>query len=164
MKQILIVLNATFLMLTASMYLGTGWSLWLFQFQSAPHMTIDNYYWTFVPQVQAASVFFTWMTSLMIVSLIIMIWVEWKTDMRWIAILVLLSLLAATGFTVWYIFPYNDTMESHITDPALLTATLDKWISLNRVRVILWTVEWAGMMWYFAKRAWQGLQAAPNQQ
>jgi len=39
-----------------------------------------------------------------------------------------------------------------------------QWISLNRVRVILWTVEWAGMMWYFAKRAWQGLQAASSEQ
>ena len=151
------VLNGSFLLLTASIYLGTGWSLWLFQFPVAAHLTPDTYYWAFVPQVEYASTFFTWMTALMILSALIMTWMEWKSGFRWVPIVLLLAVLAATGLTVKFIFPYNDAMKAGIHDQTLLQATLDKWIALNKVRVSLWTVEWAAIMWYFARRAYQAL-------
>jgi hypothetical protein len=157
MKAFWRVLNASFLFLTTAMYLGTGWSMWLFQFPVAPHLTPDNYYWVFVPQVASATAFFTWMTSFMIASALLMLWLEWSGGIRWVPIVVLVSVLVATGLTIWFIFPYNHDMSAGITDPTKLQSTLANWIRLNRVRVLLWTVQWGAVMYYFARRAWQSL-------
>ncbi len=62
-----------FLFLCTAMYLGTGWSLVLFSFPIASKLRPDNYYNQFVPQVTAATKFFTVMTVLMVVSAILMI-------------------------------------------------------------------------------------------
>ncbi|WP_010099432.1 hypothetical protein [Burkholderia ubonensis] len=64
----LLIANHAFLLLCASMYLGTGASLVLFSFPVAPQLTTDNYYLQFVPQVTAATAFFTVMTKLMLAS------------------------------------------------------------------------------------------------
>ena len=124
------------------MYLGTGWSLVLFSFPIAPQMTVDNYYTHFVPQVTAATQFFTYMTQLMIVLSIIMIIAEWKTFYRWFPIVVLLGVVAATALTLLFIFQYNQAMREGITDPGQLKETLSNWMRLNRIRVSLWTVQW----------------------
>jgi len=160
MKALFTVLNASFLFLTTAMYLGTGWSMWLFQFPVAPQLTPDNYYWVFVPQVASATAFFTWMTSLMIASALVMLWLEWNNGIRWVPIVVLAGVLVATGLTIWLIFPYNNAMSAGIKDPAVLQSTLAGWIRLNRVRVLLWTLQWASMMYYFARHARQSLAAA----
>jgi hypothetical protein len=147
--------NALFLLLTASMYLGTGWSLWIFQFPSAASLTPENYWYAFVPQVHAATVFFTWMTALMLLSCIFMAVSEWTTGYRWVPIVVFLAVVLATVLTKLYIFPYNATMEAGIKSQALLTETLGKWITLNKVRVSLWTVEWAAMAAYVGLRLYR---------
>ncbi|MFZ0745566.1 MAG: hypothetical protein WAM85_14235 [Terracidiphilus sp.] len=160
MKAAFTVLNASFLFLTTAMYLGTGWSMWLFQFPVAPHLTTESYFWVFVPQVASATTFFTWMTSLMMLSAIIMLWLEWKGGIRWVPIVVLLSVLVATGLTVWLIFPYNNAMSAGIHDQTQLQSILAHWIDLNRVRVLLWTVQWASMMYYFGRRAYDAIRPA----
>ena len=147
--------NALFLLLTASMYLGTGWSLWIFQFPSAASLTPANYWFAFVPQVEAATSFFTWMTALMLLSCIFMAVSEWTTGYRWTPIVVFLAVVLATVLTKLYIFPYNATMEKGITSQALLTETLGKWITLNKIRVSLWTVEWAAMAAYAGLRLYR---------
>jgi hypothetical protein len=158
MKMTLLLINASFLFLTTAMYLGTGWSMWLFQFPVAPHLTPATYYWVFVPQVAAATQFFTVMTWLMIASSLVMIWTEWKGTLRWVPIVVFLGILGATGVTIWLIFPYNDAMTKGITDPAQLGSILASWIKLNRVRVLIWSVQWSAMMFYFARLALVGKQ------
>jgi hypothetical protein len=159
MKPLWTVLNASFLFLTTAMYLGTGWSMWLFQFPVAPRLTPGTYYWVFVPQVASATAFFTWMTSLMIASALVMLWLEWKGGIRWVPIVVLLSVFVATGLTVWLIFPLNNAMAAGIKDQAQLQSILSRWMNLNRVRVLLWTVQWGAMMYYFGRRAWEGIQS-----
>jgi hypothetical protein len=63
-----LAINNLFLFLCTAMYLGTGWSLVLFSFPIAAKLRPDNYYNQFVPQVTAATKFFTVMTVLMAVS------------------------------------------------------------------------------------------------
>ena len=150
MKAILFTLNAAFLFLCVSMYLGTGWSFVLFSFPVAPRLTVDNYYLVFVPEVAAATTFFTGMTKLMIVSCGIMIWAEWKTAYRWVPIVVLLAVIAATVLTLHWIFPFNAEMSNGIKDQAELQRVLASWIATNKIRVGLWTLQWAAMMAYFA--------------
>ena len=153
MSKKLIVLNHSLLFLCISMYLGTGWSLVLFSFPVAPDLTVDNYYMQFVPQVTAATQFFTYMTILMMALGGVMIFTTWKTRYRWVPIVVLLGVFAATGLTMWKILPLNELMSAGITDQAALHDILSRWMTLNRVRVGLWTVQWLAMMSYFGLEA-----------
>ncbi|MCY1045032.1 hypothetical protein OV208_27205 [Corallococcus sp. bb12-1] len=145
--------NACLLFLCVSMYLGTGWSLVLFTFPIAPQLTVDNYYLQFVPQVQAATRFFTGMTMVMMLSAVVLAWRERRTSLRWYPLMVLLAVVVATLLTRIFIFPYNDEMAAGITSPERLTEVLGAWMRMNRVRVGLWTVQWLSMLGYFVHRA-----------
>ncbi len=150
MKSTLALLNRALLFLCTSMYFGTGWSLALFFFPMAAHLTTSNYALVFVSPVANATTFLTVMTKVMLVSNVVMIVTDWKTPYRWWPVLVMLALIAATLLTVYGIFPYNHLMDAGITDETVLHQTLSKWMTLNLVRFSLWTVEWLGMMAYFA--------------
>jgi MFS superfamily sulfate permease-like transporter len=150
-KAGLLIANHTVLLLCASMYLGTGGSLVLFSFPVASQLTPANYYLQFVPQVQAATAFFTTMTKLMLACGTIMLIAEWRGPLRWVPIVVLAAIIVSTALTLVWIFPLNDKMASHIQDPGELRTVLDEWMRLNRVRVALWCVQWAAMAWYFAR-------------
>jgi len=157
-------LNACLLLLCTSMYLGTGWSLVLFSFPIAPRLTVDNYYLQFVPQVTAATRFFTWMTLVMLASAVVMFLGERRTPFRWYP--VILGVLAATLLTRFLIFRYNAEMAAGIHDPARLRQVLSTWMATNRLRVALWTVQWLAMATYFAHkvlRAERAGQAIPGQ-
>lgn len=149
----LLMANNVFLLLCVSMYLGTGGSLVLFNFPIAPQLTPDTYYLPFVAPVHAATEFFTTMTQLMIASGIVMLISEWRSPTRWVPIVVLLAVGAATAVTIVWIFPLNAAMDSHIQDAAELKRVLDEWMRMNTVRTALWCVQWAAMAWYFARWA-----------
>jgi len=157
----LIRLNDALLFACVSMYFGTGWSLILFQFPIIPKLTPDNYYMQFVPAVDAATKFFTYMTIVMMILAAVMIITEWKSGWAWVPILVLLAVIAATVLTVKVILPLNTEMRNGIHDAAHLQDVLTHWATLNKVRVSLWTVQWLAMMTYYAARAKPGREGAP---
>jgi hypothetical protein len=148
-KKFFLGINHSVLFLCTSVYLGTGWSLVLFSFPIAPELTPDNYYMQFVPQVTAATNFFTYMTMVMIASAVVMIVAEWRSYLRWFPIGVLLGVVLATALTMIFIIPYNEQMSAGIKDAAVLREVLDKWMNLNVVRVCLWTFQWLCMMAFF---------------
>jgi hypothetical protein len=152
------IANAALLFLCCSMYFGTGWSMGLFSFPIRPQLTVDNYYLVFVPEVAAATRFFTYMTSVMMISAAVMIFTEWRSPLRAIPIIVLVAVVMATVLTIVWIFPYNDAMTAGIKDPAVLADTLKAWMDLNWVRIALWSVQWAAMMLYFAVHSAAALQ------
>lgn len=154
-SRVPLALNHTLLFVCTAMYFGTGWSLVLFNFVVAGQLTVDNYYLQFVPQVTAATAFFTGMTLVMLATAAVMTWAEWRTRYRWVPVVVLLGVVAATALTMVFILPYNETMAAGITDPAELSETLASWMTLNRVRVGLWTVQFGAMLFYFASRAFR---------
>ena len=161
-KRILLGLNHSLLFLCTSMYLGTGWSLLLFTFPIAPQLTPDNYYMQFVPQVTAATQFFTYMTMVMLATALIMIITEWRSYLRWFPIGVLLGVILATALTIIYIIPYNEQMAAGIKDAVVLREVLDKWMQLNVIRVSLWTIQWLCMMAYFFIKYLNSYQAKVN--
>ncbi len=155
------IANAALLFLCCSMYFGTGWSMGLFSFPIRSQLTVDNYYLVFVPEVAAATRFFTYMTAVMGVSAALMIFTERRSWLCAIPIIVLVAVVVSTVLTVVWIFPYNDAMTSGIKDPAVLAKTLEAWMDLNWVRIALWSVQWAAMMLYFAVRGATGLREDP---
>lgn len=159
-RTVLHMLNACLLFLCTSMYLGTGWSLVLFSFPIAPQLTVDNYYLQFVPQVTAATRFFTWMTLVMLASAVVLFLAERKSPLRWYPAIVFLAVVAATLLTRFLIFRYNAEMAAGIRDPERLREVLSAWMSTNFIRVSLWTVQWLGMMGYFVHRLLRAEQPA----
>jgi hypothetical protein len=159
-KSALLIANHAVLFLCASMYLGTGGSLVLFSFPVAAELTPDNYYLQFVPQVEAATRFFTYMTQVMIVTALIMLIAEWRQRTRWVPIVVLVGVAAATLLTIRMILPLNARMAAHITDAVELHSVLDRWMTLNRWRFALWAVQWGALVWYFARWGRRGRYGA----
>jgi hypothetical protein len=162
-RPLLHTLNACLLFLCASMYLGTGWSLVLFSFPIASQLTVDTYYLQFVPQVTAATRFFTWMTLVMLVSAAVLFLAERRGRLRWYPAIVFLGVVAATLLTRFLIFRYNAEMAAGIGDPTRLREVLAAWMTTNRIRVGLWTVQWLAMMGYFAHKLLRAMQPASDE-
>jgi hypothetical protein len=148
-----LILNNAFLLMCTSMYFGTGWSLVLFSFPVASQLRPDNYYLQFVPQVQAATRFFTVMTTLMLAAAIVMLVEEPDHSLRWIPIVVLVAVAAATILTVSLILPDNRRMKAGIKDDGELQTLLKRWMARNRIRVALWTVQWLAVATWFGIKA-----------
>lgn len=151
----LLVLNHVILLLCCSIYLGTGVSLVFFQFPLEPQLTIDNYYLIFVEPVTNATRFFTYMTILMLVCAVVMLATEWFSGLRWVPLVVLLAVIAATALTMVVIIPLNKELAAHVTDPSRLKTVFGDWSNMNRVRVSLWCVQWSAMAYWFYRMALQ---------
>jgi Mn2+/Fe2+ NRAMP family transporter len=147
-----LILDASLLLLCCSMYLGTGWSLVLFSFPGRSKLTVQNYYDQFVPQVERATRFFTWMTVVMMAAAVVLIVAERDSFLVIAPAVVLAGVIAATALTLKFIIPYNKRMAAGITDNTELQTVLGRWIFLNWIRVSLWTVQWVAITAFFA---WQ---------
>jgi hypothetical protein len=155
MKTKLLLLSYAILFAGVSIYFGTGWSTVIFQFPTLPELNVNNYYLHFVPQVAAATGFFTVLVPLMCLICLVMIKMEWRTGFRWVPMVVFLCIIAASGITYFLIFPINHEMAGRITDPQQLEVAMSKWVQYTWYRVALWSIEWATLMYYFAARAYQ---------
>jgi len=51
-------------------------------------------------------------------------------------------------------------MSAGITDPTELNQVLDKWETLNWIRISLWSVQWAAMIVWFVDKAHGAVGAA----
>jgi hypothetical protein len=162
MKQKLLLLNHSILFLGVSIYFGTGWSTYLFDFPVVPKLNVDNYYLHFVPQVAAATKFFTVLVPVMVIAGIILAVAEWRTCFRWVPIVVVLAVCSASFVTMHFVFPLNHLMAAPITDPQQLTEVMDKWLQYTRVRIGFWSLEWLTLMYYFAAKVAAGKGAVEN--
>lgn len=144
-----LAVNNIALFLCTSMYLGTGWSLVLFSFPAAKKLHPDNYYEQFVPQVTAATKFFTVMTTVMIALGIAMLVGEPARGYWVLPAIVLAGVVAATVLTVVAILPDNRKMAAGIKTQAELDVILRRWMARNWIRVGLWTVQWSAMAIWF---------------
>ena len=151
-----LLLSYVLLFACASMYFGTGWSLILFQFPTMSELTPENYHSHIVPQVKAATRFFTYMTNLMIILSIVMIIGEWGTSLSWVPWVVLAGVVAATALTILFIFKLNERLFDGISDPDELSEVLRSWRTTNAIRVSLWTVQWLALAVWFVTKVERG--------
>jgi hypothetical protein len=70
--------------------LGRAGPLTLFSSPTAENLTVANYYDQFVPRVTRATPFFTWMTSVMLATAVIMAVSEWDHRL-WAPVVVLVG-------------------------------------------------------------------------
>ena len=154
----LLLVSHGLLLLSASMYLGTGGSIAFFQIPSFGEFTVDNYAAYIVEPVARATQFFTVMTMVMYVAAVIMLVAERRSPMRWIPAAVLVLLTGSTLVTIYLIFPYNQEMRDGITDPARLHVVLQDWIRVNWFRFSLWWAMWGCLGVYYSIRLRQALR------
>jgi len=147
------VIVAALMLLFASMYLGTGWSLVLFSFPIAPRLTPETYELPFIEPVKHATQYFTWMTVAMLVAAVALLIGEADSEYLWAPIVYLAGVIAATALTMLFIFPYNKELKAGVTDQERLRVLLGKWMRLNVVRTSLWTVQWIAIALYFVLKA-----------
>ena len=153
MKQKLMVLNNAYIFFGTSIYVGVLWALHFFWFPSWRGFKVDNYYDQFIPETTAATSFFTIVVPIMLLCYLIMVWKEWRTSMRWIALGAFACLVATTIVGTLLIIPVNKILAQHITDQAQLTELFQRWMFLNDVRWVLMTLSWVLMMYYFGAKA-----------
>jgi hypothetical protein len=153
MSSTLRTLDALVLLAAASMYLGTGWSLVLFQLPDIKDLTPETYAIPFVKPLARAVRWFTIQTYVMIAASIVVIVGEWNTGYVWVPITYLVLTMAAGLFTTKFVFPLNKRMADGITDPEEVKKVLPEWAKLNRIRNWAWTAEWVVMAVYFGVRA-----------
>ncbi len=147
------VVVAAFMLLFASMYLGTGWSLVLFSFPLAPRLTPETYALPFLEPIRNATRFFSIMTAAMLVAGAALIVGEADSEYLWVPIVYLAGVIGATLVTVLLIFPYNKELRAGVTDPDRLRVVLRKWMRLTVARVALWTMQWVAVALYFVLKA-----------
>jgi hypothetical protein len=148
------------LLLFASIYLGMGWSLVLFQFPGAVETTrAHNFPDRFGGPVRRAVGFFSVVSVLMFVGGILLTIDQWDQGARryW-PLLYAVGVAAATTFTVVLILPVNRALYREIADDRQFRTLLSRWMRLNVVRTGLWTVEWVAIVGWFLLLAMEGLR------
>lgn len=149
MKKILLAINHSYLMFGVTIYVGVLWALHYFWYPSWEVMTVDVVQDHFIRPTSAATDFFWIVVPLMFLANAILIWREWKTPLRWTAIIAMLCLIGASYVGQVHIIPVNDEIAQGITDPALLSEKLSHWMMLNDIRWIIMSIMWLAMMYYF---------------
>jgi hypothetical protein len=145
-----VIADAMVLLLCASMYLGTGWSLTLFTLPGRHAMTVHTYYDQIIAPIQRATRFFTGMTIVMVVTAIALIVAEWGDPYVLAPIAVLAAVVGATALTTLVIFRYNRRLKAGITDERELHEVLERWAFWNWFRLALWTAQWVSVAVYVA--------------
>ncbi len=159
MKSPWVVFTNAFVFFGTTLYVGVLWALHFFWFPSWSNLKVDNYYDQFIPQTSTATEFFTVLVPLMFLGHVIMCWKEWKTRMRWISIGALACLGAATYVGTLHIIPVNKILAGRLTDQAQVTELLQKWMGLNDIRMVLMTLGWLLLMYYFGSKAYRADRA-----
>jgi hypothetical protein len=141
------------LLLFASMYLGLGWSLVLFHFPGAADTTRREHFpERFGAPVRRAVGYFSVQSLLMVAGSILLTITEWdEGGYKWGPLVYLVGAIVATAFTVVFILPVNRGLYEDIDDEERFRGLLVRWIRLNVIRTLMWTVEWLAMaLWFVA--------------
>jgi uncharacterized membrane protein len=106
---------------------------------------------------------FTILVTLMVICESLLIWQLWHTPFRIWAILALILLVAATGVHLTFLKPINDELASHAPTLARLQGLLIPWVHYNRIKVILWNLEWLNLAVVFVRQSavYFAVKAAP---
>lgn len=144
---------AFFLLLFASFYMGFGMSMAIFQFPGALDRTSPGQFpERFGGPLKLAVIFLTVWTTLMLAGGLVMTIAEWDHgNYRWAPLVYLVATVVATTITLALIFPVNKVLNTPTDDAVMFRSTLARWIRLNLLRAVVWTIEWLAMaLWFVA--------------
>ncbi len=148
----LLNINAGYSFLVSSVYMGVMWALHFFWYPSWNTMRLENAQNQFVSPTTAATNFFTILVPIMMLSSIIMMITEWKTNVRWTTIIIFLGIVASTIVGKLIIIPINITIAHGVASQEIFDGLLQRWMVLNNWRMFITTIMWSGCLFYFMFR------------
>ena len=87
----------------------------------------------------------------MFVAGAVMIWMEWKTPQRWLAVFALACIVGATVVGQVLIIPVNETIAAGVM-PDVITGLFERWMLYNDIRWVIMTVMWLTLLVYFIRK------------
>lgn len=148
-KNILLDINNFILMFGASVYMGLWCALHVIWYPSWRAVKLDSVQDHFINPINHAITFFTILVCIMSVTNIVMIIAEWKTKFRWIAIINLILLFIVTYLFKSTILPVINEIAAGLPTQEALAEKMKKWMFLNDIRWVFYSVIWTLFMYYF---------------
>lgn len=142
-------------MFGASVYMGLWCALHIIWYPSWKNVTLDNVMGQFINPINYAITFFTILVSVMTVTNIILIIAEWKSKYRWLLIFNLLLLFIVTYLFKSTILPVINEIKAGLPSEAALTEKMTKWMFLNDIRWVFYSVIWSLFMFYFINKKYE---------
>lgn len=152
MKSIFLVVNHAYLFFGTTLYVGVLWALHFFWYPSWSAINLGNIHDHFLLPIDEATEFFWIVVPLMLVANGIMIYFERKTRQIWPAILALICICSASYVGQELIFPINDIIAKGVENQATLNDLLKDWMFYNDVRMLIMTIMWVTLMYYFVSK------------
>lgn len=156
MKNRLLAVNHGYYFWGTSIYVGLLWSLHFIFYPSWNSITPASVQDHFMVPVNAATAFFTVVVPIMLVAGAVMIYCEWRTRQRWVAVLAYASLLLMMVVGGFLIRPINERIAAQIEagtlDASALSALLGDWMLYNDLRLVIMTAMWLVLLYYFFKK------------
>ena len=137
----------------ASWHMGLMVSLLLLWYPAWNGLTINTVKTNFDIPAQTATHLFVVMVPIAITTAFILIVVEWKSVLRWPAIVAFLGLTGASVMAKYFLFPINDVIYAGVKSQDELTKLLVKWMALNNWRVFFSTLSWVAMMTFYTLKS-----------
>lgn len=139
------------LLLMASIYLGTGFSMMVLQLPGMKKsLNPSNFDDRMNAPIRRATTAFAVQVLLMVLGGIVLTVAEWDEGAyRYAPLLYVVATVAATAWTMLVIFPVNQRLRDTNADPDQFRRLLDHWTRLSTVRFALWIVEWAAITSWF---------------
>ena len=149
LKTVLLNINNGYTFFVASMHMGLMTALVLFWYPSWEGLKIDSIQNNFgIPAILATKLFVI-LIPIMMLTASIMIVSEWKTPLKWPAILVLIGIMGSTAMAKYFIFPINDIIYAGVKTNEELKVLLLRWMVLNNWRVFFSVLTWLSMFAFY---------------
>jgi len=133
----------------ASWHMGLMISVWLLWYPSWNGLTINTVKNNFDIPAQTATHLFVVMVPIAITTAFVLIIAEWKSGLRWPAIVAFLGLTGASVMAKYFLFPINDIIYAGVKSEDELTQLLVRWMALNNWRVFFSALTWIAMMTFY---------------
>lgn len=155
LKTILLNINNGYTFFVASMHMGLMTSLVLFWYASWEGLNIDTIQNNFGIPATLATKLFVILIPIMMITATIAIISEWKTSLKWPAILVLIGVMGSTAMAKYFLFPINDIIYAGVKTNEELKPLLMRWMVLNNWRVFFSVLTWSSMFAFYTMKIYQ---------
>jgi hypothetical protein len=147
--RFLLMINNSYTFFVSSLHMGLMVSVLLFWYPTWISLTLTTIHENFSIPAKLATNLFIVLIPIMFITSAIMIISEWKTPLKWPAIVILLGSLGSTTMAYYFLFPLNDIIAAGVPTQAGLTEILKKWMVLNDYRVFFSVTTWFAVLVFF---------------
>ena len=162
MKNLLLALNHAYYFWGTSIYIGLLWALHFIFYPGWNAIGPETVAAHFMVPVDAATAFFTIVVPPMLLAGIVLIWAEWRTPQRCVTMLAYGLFWSMMGVGGYLIRPINESIAAAIKnntlDAVTLTRQLKDWMFYNDLRMVIMTIMWCLLFYYFYNRNNSGEQ------